>query len=97
MALGWSVDLEIRKRARELHHRRRRLLRTHTTAGVYTFIASPEATAPARCWVLAHSGEVGVEIDADECAPTGRSNPRRGREYRQRYFRNHPRGLVGNP
>ena len=47
--------------------------------------------------VLAHSAEIGFEVDADECRPTGQSNPRRGREYRQRYFRNHPRGLEGTP
>jgi len=35
--------------------------------------------------------------DADECSPTGRDNPQRGREYRQRYFRNHPRALESNP
>jgi hypothetical protein len=47
--------------------------------------------------MLAHSGEVGVEIDAHKCSPTGRNNPHRGQEYRQRYLRNHPRGLEGNP
>jgi len=47
--------------------------------------------------VLVHSGEISVEIDADECSPTGSSDPQRGREYRQRYFRNHPGGLEGNP
>jgi hypothetical protein len=43
------------------------------------------------------AAEIGFEVDADECAPTDRSNPQRGREYRQRYFRSHPRGLEGNP
>jgi hypothetical protein len=47
--------------------------------------------------VLAMAAEIGFEVDADECSPTGRSNPQRGREYRQRYFRNHPGGLEGNP
>ena len=28
--------------------------------------------------VLAHSGEVGHQVDADECSPTGRNNPQRG-------------------
>ena len=46
--------------------------------------------------VLALGAEVGFEVDADECSPTGLSNPQRGREYRQRYFR-HPRGLEGIP
>jgi hypothetical protein len=68
-----------------------------TTAGEYTFIGHPRGDRAGKVLVLAHSGETGVEIDADECSPTGRSDPQRGREYRQRYFRNHPRGLEGNP
>jgi hypothetical protein len=68
-----------------------------TTAGEYTFIGYPRGDKTGKVLVLARSGEVGQEIDADECSPTGRSNPQRGREYRQRYFRNHPRGLEGNP
>jgi hypothetical protein len=63
----------------------------------YTFIGHPKGDKAGNVLVLAHSGELGVEIDADECSPTGRSNPQRGREYRQRYFRNHPGGLEGNP
>jgi hypothetical protein len=68
-----------------------------TTAGEYTFIGHPRGDKAGRVLVLAHSGEIGFEVDADECAPTDRSNPQQGREYRQRYFRNHPRGLEGNP
>ena len=70
---------------------------TPTTAGEYTFIGHPKGDTAGKVRVLAHSGEVGPEIDADECTPTGLSNQQRGREYRQRYFRNHPRGLEGNP
>lgn len=70
---------------------------TPTTAGEYTFIGHPKGDKEGKVLVLAHSGEIGQEIDADECTPTGRSNPQRGREYRQRYFRNHPDGLEGNP
>ena len=70
---------------------------TPTTAGEYTFIGYPRGDKTGKVLVLAHSGEVGQEIDADECTPIGRSNPQRGREYRQRYFRHYPRGLEGNP
>jgi hypothetical protein len=70
---------------------------TPTTAGEYSFIGHPKGAKDGKVLVLAHSGEIGVKIDADECSPTGRSDPQRGREYRQRYFRNHPRGLESNP
>jgi hypothetical protein len=62
-----------------------------------TFIGHPKGDKAGKILVLAHSGEVGQEVDADECAPTDRSNPQRGREYRLRYFTNHPGGLEGNP
>lgn len=68
-----------------------------TTAGEWTFIGHPRGDKAGKALVLAPSGKVSVEIDADECSPTGRSNPQCGREYRQRYFRNHPRELEGNP
>ena len=70
---------------------------TPTTAGEYTFIGHPKGDKHGKVLVLAHSAEIGFEVDADECLPTDRSNPQRSREYRQRYFRNHPRGLEGNP
>jgi len=70
---------------------------TPTTAGEYTFIGHPRGDRVGKVLVLAHSGEIGLEVDADECSPTGLSNPQRGREYRQRCFRNHPPGLEGNP
>ena len=63
----------------------------------YTFIGSSKGDQHGKVLVLAHSGEIGVEVDTDECSPTGHSNPQRGREYRQRYFRNHPGELEGNP
>ena len=62
---------------------------TASTAGEWTFIGHPKGDKGVRVLVLAHSAEVGVDIDADECSPTGRSNQQRGCEYRQRYFRNH--------
>jgi hypothetical protein len=70
---------------------------TPTTAGEYTFIGHPKGDKGGKVLMLAHSAEVGFEVDADECNPTGRSDPQRGHEYRQRYFRSHPRGLEGNP
>ena len=70
---------------------------TASTAGEYTFIGYPKGDKGGKTLVLAIAADVGFPVDADECAPTGHSNPQRGREYRQRYFRNHPRGLEGNP
>jgi hypothetical protein len=49
-------------------------LGTPTTAGEYTFIGYPRGDKAGKVLVLAHSGEVGRQIDADQCAPTGRSN-----------------------
>ena len=70
---------------------------TASAAGAYTFIGHPKGDKAGKILVLAHSGEVSCQVDADECSPTGRNDPQRGREYRQRYFRNHPGGLEGNP
>jgi hypothetical protein len=70
---------------------------TATTAGEWTFIGHPRGDKAGKVLVLARAAEVGFEVDADECSPAGWNDPQRGREYRQRYFRNHPRGLEGNP
>lgn len=70
---------------------------TPSGSGEYTFIGHPKGDKAGKILVLALGAELGFAVDASECAPTGRSNPQRGREYRQRYFRNHPRGLEGNP
>ena len=70
---------------------------TPTTAGEYTFIGHPKGDKAGEVLVLAMAAEIGFEADADECSPTDHSNPQRGREYRLRYFRNHPGGLEGNP
>ena len=70
---------------------------TASIAGEFTFIGHPKGDKDGKVLALANSAMVGEEFDAHECSPTGRSNPQRGREYRQRYFRNHPRGLEGNP
>jgi hypothetical protein len=70
---------------------------TPTTAGEYTFIGHPKGDTAGKVLVLAHSAEIGFEVDADECRPTGQSsNSSRGREYRQRYLRNHPGRLEEN-
>ena len=68
-----------------------------TTAGEATFVGHPKGDHAGKVLILAFAAEVGFEIDAENCSPTSRSNPQRGREYRQRYFRNHPGGLEGNP
>jgi hypothetical protein len=46
---------------------------TPTTAGEYTFIRLPKSDRADKVLVLALAAEVGFEIDADECSPTGRS------------------------
>jgi len=48
---------------------------TPTTAGEYTFIGHPKGDHSGETLILAFSGEIGFEVDADECSPTGRSNP----------------------
>jgi hypothetical protein len=83
--------------SRSEHWLRQRIKLAMSCSGAHTFIGHPKGDHAGKVLVLAHSGEVGVEIDADECSPSGRGNPQRGRAYRQRYFRNHPRGLEGNP
>ena len=70
---------------------------TPSTAGEWTFIGHPCGDRAGKMLVLASSPEIGFEIEADQCSPAGWSDPQRGREYRQRYFRNHSRGLEGNP
>ena len=70
---------------------------TSTTAGEYTFIGHPKGDKAGKVLVLALGAEIGFDVDADECRPTGISNPQRGREYRQQYLRNHLGGLEGNP
>jgi hypothetical protein len=51
---------------------------TPTTAGEYTFIGHSKGDKAGKVLVLAMAAEVGFEVDADECAPTGISNPQRG-------------------
>ena len=46
---------------------------TPITAGEYTFIGHPKGDKASKVLVLAHSAEIGFEVDADECRPTGRS------------------------
>ena len=62
---------------------------TASTAGEFTVIGHPKGDKDGKVRVLANSAMVGEKFDA--------YNPQRGREYRQRYFRDHPRGLEGNP
>ena len=51
--------------------------------GTVPFIGHPRDDKGGKVLTLAHSGEIWVEIDTDECSPTDRSNPQRSREYRQ--------------
>src|SRR5688572_6208669 len=51
---------------------------TPTTAGEYTFIGHPKGDTAGKVLVLAHSAEIGFEVDADECRPTDHSNPSEG-------------------
>jgi hypothetical protein len=48
---------------------------TPTTAGEYTFIGNPKGDHAGKVLILAFSGEIGFEVDADECSPTGRTTP----------------------
>lgn len=70
---------------------------TASTAGGWTFIGHPRGDKAGKVLVLASSPEIGFEIEADQCSPAGWHDGDRGRFYRLRYFRNHPRGLEGNP
>ena len=47
---------------------------TASAAGEYTFIGHPKGDKAGSVLALAHSAEVGFEVDADECSPTGRSD-----------------------
>ena len=69
---------------------------TGTTAGEWTFIGHPKGDKAGKILVLARSGEIGIEVDADKCSRAAWTNPDRGQFYRLRYFRNHPDGLEGN-
>ena len=69
----------------------------HTVSGEGTFIGHPKGDRAGKVLVLAMAAEIGFEVAADEGSPTRRTDPQRGREYRLRYFRNHPGGPEGNP
>lgn len=66
------------------------------TTGEGFFIGHPKDDKKELVLVLATTGEVGVEIDADNCHPTGRSYSAVGRKYRLRYLRQFPGKLKGN-
>jgi hypothetical protein len=65
-----------------------------STSGDGYFIGHRK-TGGDKILILATSAEVGVEIDAENCRPTGRAYPDTGREYRLRYARNFPGKLLG--
>jgi hypothetical protein len=60
------------------------------------FIGHLSADAKSRVLILATAAEVGIEIDAEHCRPTGRSSPSQGRDYRDRYARQRPGRLRGD-
>ena len=47
--------------------------------------------------VLALGAEIGFEVDAQDCSPTGRSDGIRASSFASGILRSHPRGLEGNP
>jgi hypothetical protein len=67
-----------------------------STTGEGYFIGHRKANKSGQILVLATAAEVGIEIDAEDCHPTGRSYPATGAEYRHRYFRQFPGKLAGN-
>lgn len=54
------------------------------------FIGHLRADTKNRLLILATAAEVGIEIDAEQCRPTGRNNPSQGKDYRDRYARQRP-------
>jgi hypothetical protein len=68
-----------------------------TASGEAVFIGHPKTDKSRRVLILATDAEIGFKIDAEDCRRTGLSYPNSGRDYRQRYAKNHPGELVGNP
>jgi hypothetical protein len=68
----------------------------NTVSGEAVFIGHPRGDKSGRVLVLATAADAVFEVDAENCSPTGRGDPE-GKEYRQHFLRNHPRGLEGNP
>jgi hypothetical protein len=60
------------------------------------FIGHLRADTENRVLILATAAEVGIEIDAEHCRPTGRNNPSQGNDYRDRYARQRPGRLRSN-
>ena len=48
---------------------------TTSAAGEYTVIGHPNGDKAGKVLVQAHSGEISVEIDADECSPNWSQQP----------------------
>ncbi len=68
-----------------------------TVTGEAIFIGHPKAAKHDEVLVLATAAQVGIEIDADNCRPTGDCYPPLGQAYRLLYFRQFPGKLQGNP
>jgi hypothetical protein len=54
------------------------------------FIGHLRADTKNKVLILATAAEVGIEIDAEHCCPTGRTDPSQGRGFRDRYARQRP-------
>jgi hypothetical protein len=68
-----------------------------STTGEAYFIGHPKADKSERALILATAADAEIEMDAEDCHPTGRSYPATGAEYRQRHVRQFPGKLKGNP
>jgi len=68
-----------------------------STTGEAYFIGHPKSDKRDAVLILASAAMVEIEIDAEDCHPTGRSYPAKGAEYRQRHVRQFPGKLKGNP
>jgi hypothetical protein len=66
------------------------------TATESFFIGYLRADTMNRVLILATAAEVGFEIDAEHCSPTGRNDPSQGKHYRDRYARQRPGRLRSN-
>lgn len=56
---------------------------TPTTAGEFTFIGHPKGDKDGKVLVLALSGEIGFDVDADECSQSFRFPSQRPSAYQR--------------
>jgi hypothetical protein len=65
--------------------------------GAALFIGYPKDDKAGKVLIIASAANVGTEIDAHVCHPTGQSYPALGAEFRQRFAQEYPGRLLGNP